>query len=119
MIDPGHRSNSVRNSRICIYQESIRNWTEFRELEGIPESQITYAYLGMMDPGYRSNSGITGYIGLLGYDRIHPIPEFLLIPKNSFQFLGIPTNFASIQFSEFRDGIAFCLHPHYRLCIWL
>ncbi len=45
-------------------------------------------------------------------ESVPGIPEFIGIPSNShqFRFYLIP---------EFRGGIAFCLHPHYRLCIWL
>jgi hypothetical protein len=113
MIDPGYRSNSVRNCRNCIYQESIRNWTKFWELEGIPRNSGITSYIRLLGydeswlpiefrtefrelEGIPRNSGITSYIGLLGYDRSWPSFEFrtefpdLYLPGIDPELDGIP-----------------------------
>ncbi len=60
---------------------------------------------------HASNSG-TKFWNCIETESVPAISEFLGIPTNShrFRFYLIP---------EFRGGIAFCLHPHYRLSIWL
>jgi hypothetical protein len=131
MIDPGYRSNSATEFPE-LYLPGIdpeldgipgirRN---FQWFPGIPKSQVTGAYLGMIHPGYRLNS-VTEFpeLYLPGID-----PELDGIPgirRNSHWFPGISESQATwdslvmvdpgywsnsaTEFPELhRDGISSC-----------
>jgi hypothetical protein len=69
----------LRNSRNCKDQESIRNWTEFPELEGVPRNSYQFRNYNLHGLNYE-------WLGL-AIDRI-PLRNF----RNWKEFLGIPTN---------------------------
>jgi hypothetical protein len=94
MIDPGYRSNSATEFPE-LYLPGIdpeldgipgirRN---FQWFPGIPKSQVTGAYLGMIHPGYRLNS-VTEFPEL-HRDGISSCNSG--IPRNSYQFPPIPS----------------------------